>query len=251
MTLDPLISEFDATERALARAVRDDHGRDSCASLLRRSADLLDLIETYQPRNATERRDKAFFFLRRGLSGSGLTASGRDIDIALALSAVPPDGKDAPLVPAAANAPAVMSSQTVIDYVRASRERVSLIDQEYRYVATSEANARRYNTRPVRMTGLHLVEIIGRERFEGRTRARIDACLAGEPQEYYHRDGDDADPRIQRCQMKPITLSGLGPMVVVYMRDVTDVVMGKVALEPLVPASHLGDADSTGETAPG
>lgn len=248
MTLDLLISEFDACERALARSVRDASESRTSAALLKRSADLLDRIERHVPQTPAERRDKAFFFLRRGMSGAGITAHGRDIDIALALSALPSDVADAPdpSDPGQAAGAAPGSGEGLINYVSASPERVSLIDSDYRYVATSAANARYHGTRPVRMIGLHLSDVIGQDRFERRARPRMDACLAGEAQEYYHRSGTDANPRIQRCQMKPVDMPGLGPMALVYMRDVTEVVMGGIPLEPLLPDTHLDPSDETG-----
>lgn len=234
MKLDLLISEFHAAERALAQAVRAGRRLDETAALLKRSADILDRIEQFVPVTNEDRRDKAFFFLRRGLSGGGIAINDRDIDIALALSpgVEPPHSGISPRDRADEGGG---TGQDLIAYVRSSTERVSIIDQDFRYIATSDANAQYHGTRPVRMIGSRVSVVIGRERFDQRARARLIACFEGQAQEYYHRDGDEGDARILRCQMKPARLGPLGPVALVFVTDVTDDVAKGITAEPFLP----------------
>ncbi len=239
MDLDALISEYFLHERALSRSMNEDGSTRDRARFLRRCADLLEKIEQYAPKDARETKDKIYFFLNRAITRPGLTVDGRDINIALTLceGATYPQ-TDAPdrtgTVPAAPPAPNLRGyalSSGIINYVRRAPERVSLIDADYRYIATSSANAAYYNTQPVRMIGMHVADVIGEDRFLARAKKPIDACVRGEPQEYYHTVDKGPEPdRLIRYQMKPVYVPDHSPgyAVIVYVHDITNVLKGRI-----------------------
>ncbi len=191
------------------------------ANLLRLCADRLDEIETNTPADAHEARDQAFFFLSRGLENVALPVGRRHIDLALMLSRRHFD-VDSPEQPDLQPTQGRHGSGSIVAYVTLAPERVSLIDRDYRYVATSAPNADFYRTRSIRLVGTHLAKVIGRQRFEGRARRRLDKCFAGAPQDYWHTIEAPEGGRVMSCQMKPVRLeTGEIEGAIVYMRDVT------------------------------
>ncbi len=241
MVLDSLISEYFLLETALTRSMAVDGSTRDRVRFLRGCADMLEKIEQYTPTDSREAKDKVFFFLNRAITRPGLTVDGRDLNIALALcdssSYHPPpvaERNGAGLQPRAPILRDPDLTLGIIGYVRRSRERVSLIDADYRYIATSRPNADFYGTRPARMIGVHLADMIGQSRFLARAKQHIDACANGEPQEYYHSGSDrEGTDRVYRCQMKPVELpdaSG-GCAVMIYMHDVTETIPTRI--EPL------------------
>lgn len=220
-TLSELVSQFRFHERRLRESVDKGLPATDCAEALRRCADALDRIETHAPLSPQEARDQVYFFLRRGMERSTIRISNRDLDIALALAArtyadAPPTRRPgAGMWPG----PHIVS---VAEYVAASVERVSLIDTEFRYVATSCANADFYGSRPIRFVGAHVGEFIGRARFEQRGKRNLENCFKGIPKSYFHSIDLGDTRRIMSCQMKAVRReTGEIEGAVVYMRDVT------------------------------
>lgn len=112
---------------------------------------------------------------------------------------------------------------TIADYVAFSEGRVSLIDTNYIYIATSEENARFYGRRQVGIMGQHIVDLIGETRFHTRAKPRLDECFAGNQQSYHHALNCNGEARVMRCDMKPVNSSQgtiLGALV--YITDVTE-----------------------------
>lgn len=113
---------------------------------------------------------------------------------------------------------------SLAEYVTFAEGRVSLVDTDYRYTATSAANAAHFGLSQVHMMGAHLSDIIGEYRFKARMRPHIEACLQGQVQSYHFTEQDHGDtPLTLRCNMHPVR-GPEGPMigVLVYTDDVTD-----------------------------
>ncbi len=229
-TFSKLASDYRFSESLLREALLKGRPPAECARLLRECADALDRLETHAPTSPEEARDQVFFFLNRGIEGNTVHAGGREIDIALTLAAR--NFSDMPVqANAAEKAPDRSGNLAMTDYVAGSVERVSLIDTAFRYVATSRANADFYGTRPVRIVGSHVAQMIGSTRFETRAKAHLGACFDGVPQSYVHR----VDDRIMSCQMKPVRReSGEIDGALVYMLDVTQEFPALVGDAPLV-----------------
>ncbi len=220
-TLSALVSEFHFHERRLRASLEKGLPATVCAEALRRCADAMDRIETHSPQTPDEARDQVFFFLRRGMERSTVRIANREIDIALTLAAR--TYADAP-APSHARAglrpePHIVS---VAEYVAASVERASFIDTDFRYVATSRANADFYGSRPLRFAGAHVGEFIGRQRFEQRAKRNLEDCFRGTATSYFHSVDIGDARRIMSCQMKPVRReTGEIDGAIVYMRDVT------------------------------
>lgn len=240
MSLIALIADFRLLENQLRFHLETQSDARERVSLLRQCADCLDRIERYVPRDAVEARDQVYFFLSRAMENSDTHIGHRDVDLALTLSARLFDMGElaaAPL-PFEKN----ISSGGLVDYVVQSPERVSLIGHDYTYVATSEANAAYYGSRPVRIIGEHVGALIGSPRFEQRAKGRLDKCLSGISQEYLHQIETPAGNRTMSCQMKPVRLARHGvDAALVYMRDITEDLASFLA-EPRIPGMTEADA---------
>ncbi len=217
--LSTLLEDYRCVECDLVRAMTRRASDRTRAELLRRSAALLDAIERFEARSRQDLRDQAFFFLQRAVSAGG-GRDGADLEIALSLSARAIEAeRTLPGLPLSApSAP----PPDLAAYVRASKDRVSLVGFDHRYLATSAPNAQFYRRSVERVEGCAVGDLIGRARFDSRARPNIDTCLAGRPREYYHGLGTGARARIMRCQMKPVRLADDRPAALIYMRDVTD-----------------------------
>ncbi|WP_138468276.1 PAS domain-containing protein [Poseidonocella sp. HB161398] len=111
---------------------------------------------------------------------------------------------------------------SVADYVAFARGRLSLIDTDYRFIATSEDTARHFGRQQISLMGLPLAEVIGSHRFETRARQRLDACFEGAPQSYHVALPEGGKAKIMRCDMRPVASCEGGVLgALVYMTDVT------------------------------
>lgn len=216
-----LVSEFQFLETQMRQSLATGRPPDESGRFLRLCADMLDRIESYVPETPDEARDQIFFFIKRGMRGCSLSVGERDIDIALTLSAR--NFSDMPRRASGLGGREFRpESASIIDYVCGSVERASFIDTGFRYVATSAGNAEFYGSRPVRIVGTHVAELIGSKRFETRGKPRLEAAFRGDPQCYLHSISHAGRTRIMSCQMKPVRRrTGEVDGAVVYLRDVT------------------------------
>ena len=229
MALDALISEYFLAESELRMSIEIDRASGRRANALRRAADRLDAIERHEPRSTAEARDKVFFFMVRAIKRPGVSVDGRDINLVLTLIGNPdcchssayaaPEPETEEAARAAQSGPDEGSS--LIRFVTTSRERVSLFDEDVRYIATSEVNAAFYGTRPVRLLGLHLADVIGDAMYRDLAAARFEAASRGEPQEYYYDIEVGGTTYRCRCGIKPVDLNDGRRGFLVFNRDVT------------------------------
>lgn len=81
-------------------------------------------------------------------------------------------------------------------------DRVAVITTDYRYLYSNPLNAERFSEKPIDLVGRHIVEFIGKQRFESRVKRHLDRCFSGEVVEY-----DYISPRrgnvATRCRMTP------------------------------------------------
>ncbi|MDU8943301.1 PAS domain-containing protein [Ovoidimarina sediminis] len=227
LALNALISGYYLCETDLRDASDADLPDHKRANLLRRAADALSRIERYEPRTHDEARDKVYFFMVRAITRPAMSVDGRDINLALALLGNPdmcrscvfsdqePDEEDD------LEETGGRLGRDLIHFVASSRDRVSLFDDELRYIATSRANAAFYGTRPAQLIGLQLSDVIGDRMCTELAVPRFDVARTGEPQEYYYDIQTDGVVRRCRCEIKPIELSGGRRVFLVFSRDVT------------------------------
>ena len=199
------------------------------AELLKSAANLMARIERHCPESVTEMHEMIAFFTRRATQFGNHDTAQRDMQIALGLM----DRYKTEWLPdkAVRRNSHIPSSGggRLASYVSQSSERLVAIAPDYRYLATSEANAAFNNTTQVGLLGRHLHDVVGPARFYQRAKTRLDACFSGHPQEYHYAlNVKDIGERIIRCQMKPL---GGGPpegryCSLMYMQDVTDIATG-------------------------
>ena len=236
MSLDALISQYFHLEDRLRRAMSTEASSSERAEGLRRLADTFEEIERYVPQTTSEQRDQVNFFLLRAIAGPGRALDGQNVGIAPNLSLrniarMPRLEARHRTRPSTAD----QRASELIEYVCGSDERVSLLDDRYRYVATSRPNATFYGSRPARMIGISIRKMAPGPDYFARMKVYLDACLAGEGQEYYYELQKDGSVRIMRCQMKPVRLRKDLRCVLIYTRDVTEEIahIHQNLLEPL------------------
>ena len=225
MTLEALISEYALAEAALRKSLEDQTAPRKRVNLLRLAADRLQVIEDYEPTSRQEARDKVYFFMMRAVTRPGISVDGRDINLVLTLTGHPDLGYRTVFSDDARDsrepAPSEGMGRDLIRFVTAARERVSLFDEDLHYIATSRPNAAIYGTRPVRMIGLHISDMIGYDEFARSAQRHFDAARLGEPQEYYYDRPSEKGTRRWRCGIKPIDIAGKRKVFLVFHRDVT------------------------------
>ncbi len=223
MSLDALISYYVLLDGTLRRSMSASGGAQIRANLLRKSADVLQRIEEYQPTSEQEARDQIYFFVSRAIARPGLSVSGRDIDIAVALTqSGEPQAEEDLTDPSPRSEPLRQDEISMISFVVQSKERVSLFDDQIHYIATSVPNAEFYGTRPARIVGVALADVVGEDMLSRVGRRQFEAARSGEPQEFYYPIDVVEERRVMRCQIKPMIL-GIGVRAfLVFHRDVTD-----------------------------
>lgn len=88
--------------------------------------------------------------------------------------------------------------------IEMSNLRISVIGRDMRYRYTSPANARFHGIAPEDFEGMHMRDLIGRERFEKRAKAYFERCFAGEDLSYcYYLDTEKHGRVLQECRMIP------------------------------------------------
>jgi diguanylate cyclase (GGDEF)-like protein/PAS domain S-box-containing protein len=109
------------------------------------------------------------------------------------------------------------------EIVRQIADRIALVGRDFIYRFANAANAAFYGMTPNEMIGVHVRDLIGAERFEGRARARFERCFAGESVEYEYAlsqtSGVDTYVRIRMDPYRDRTGQVTGALLV--LRDVT------------------------------
>ncbi len=110
------------------------------------------------------------------------------------------------------------------DLIPESNARVSLYNLDYRYEYTSLGNARFHGVDPSEFVNVHVVDIIGDQRFKKRAKQYYDRCFGGEHLNYsYFLDTDDQGERLMDCQLTPYRDSiGCVRGVFFAIEDITD-----------------------------
>ena len=82
------------------------------------------------------------------------------------------------------------ADEYVAELARKNAKRSVLVVNKAEGLEATTANADFYGTRPVRIVGSHVAQMIGATRFETRAKGHLGACFNGVPQSYVHRVDD-------------------------------------------------------------
>ncbi|MAA97882.1 MAG: hypothetical protein CMN86_06255 [Stappia sp.] len=109
------------------------------------------------------------------------------------------------------------------EIVRQTADRIALVGRDFVYRFANAANAAFYGMTPSEMVGVHVRDLIGGERFDGRARARFERCFAGESVEYEYEVRQTAGKSIfVRIRMDPYRdRSGEITGALLVLRDVS------------------------------
>lgn len=100
-------------------------------------------------------------------------------------------------------------------------DEVVVVTRDYRYLYANAAHASAAAKKPIELVGKHVSEVIGEQRFEGRARAKLDRCLAGDALAYEYTLEERGGQRVD-CKMMPIRgAEGEVLGVLIVTRDVT------------------------------
>lgn len=224
MSIVTLIAEFNLLNVRLKSALTGDLDISEVADLVRACAAKQTEIEHFRPDNPREAHEQLQFLLARARDEAPTSRERSAVILATELL-----NRRAAAYPVRSEGLAgqgggtiVTREDSLISYVCNAVERLSLIGPDFRYVATSPANAAFYGWTQAAFVGRHLIDVIGVARFETRARARLERAFRGEPQEYTHPLEANGQARTMRCQIKPVRSVEAKPLgVLVYVRDVT------------------------------
>lgn len=235
MKLQRLINEFWQTDRELKHRI-DRYGEyEDLLPVDTKLTDLIGRIKDYEAQDISSLREKFTFFAgfikdsengtRHRFAFDALTEIlNRDLDERLFET----DRNQANSSGVIANKrtedemDSVFKTISVFDLVGQSRDRISIIDDEFRYVNTSPKNGDFYNRPPGEIIGKHVGEIIGENRFEGRAKRFLEKTLNGKRQHYFHDLEINGRQRIMSCLMLPLHEAGGGVCgSMVTMEDIT------------------------------
>ena len=97
-----------------------------------------------------------------------------------------------------------MPDEHAVAAIEMSNLRISVVGRDMRYRYTSPANARFHGMAIEDIEGMHMHDLIGRERFERRAKAYFERCFAGEDLSYcYYLDTEKHGQVLQECRMIP------------------------------------------------
>ncbi|MGQ3209609.1 PAS domain-containing protein [Shinella sp.] len=101
-------------------------------------------------------------------------------------------------------------------------DRVAVIATDYRYIYSNPLNAERLREKPIDLVGRHVVEFLGKKRFESRAKRQLDRCFAGEVIEYDYISARRGNA-LTRCRMTPC-LSAAGNVLgaILVLQDVVE-----------------------------
>lgn len=112
-------------------------------------------------------------------------------------------------------APEAGLSEVILDSLP---DRVAVVTRDYRYLYSNAANAKYLQNKPMDLVGRHIEEFIGRPRFDGRVREKLDCCFSGQIVDYIYKEKAGLDRlKSKRCRMSPVrTSSGevLGALII-------------------------------------
>jgi len=115
-----------------------------------------------------------------------------------------------------------LPDEHAVSAIEMSNLRISVIGRDMRYRYTSPANARFHDIPIEDFEGMHLRDLIGRDRFERRAKAYFERCLAGEDLSYcYYLNTQKHGQVLQECRMIPqygADREAIG--VIVMMREI-------------------------------
>lgn len=83
--------------------------------------------------------------------------------------------------------------------------RVAVLTPDYRYLYSNAVNASHLGEKALLLTGRHVRDFTGDERFENEVRGRLDRCFAGETIEYTRNSRSSETQGAVRCWMRPLT----------------------------------------------
>lgn len=106
--------------------------------------------------------------------------------------------------------------------IEMSNLRISVIGRDMRYRYTSPANARFHGMAIEDIEGMHMRDLIGRERYDRRAKAYFERCFAGEDLSYcYYLDTERHGRVLQECRMIPqYGPDGEATGAIVMMREI-------------------------------
>jgi len=230
MRLLRLIADFNLVQDRLAQSLVRDVTLETRVALTRRLAALMDSIERHDPESTDQLRTKVEFFLHRARR----SRSKRDLAIAMDLiarcgnellsdgpcqsrSTQPHEVLDRLMrrgVTLAQAAPRIIEQPS----------RVSLLDRDFRHRCTSRGNLEFHCCSRSRFDNLHMADLIGAERYLGRSRWHMQSAMSGRSSTYYYTlDVPCLGARVMQCTMRPWHLpSGEVSGLLVWVSDVTD-----------------------------
>lgn len=237
MNLAELIENFYATDAKLRDLLFHDCSNDQIRELDQLTQSQLNTVKEYKPKNIEELKAKFRFFIRKLTSDS--TEISDSFSIQSLVHMLDQDFTTSGILPAKPDSTqdTISSDEnkfkllSAYDLVSKSHDRISIIDTDYKYVNTSDKNCKFYDKASNYLIGKHVIDIIGKERFENRAKHFFKKCFAGQKQEYFHSLEINGNERIMSCQMSPlynVEASVFGTMVT--MSDVTKLVVKQNAV---------------------
>ncbi|WP_375263073.1 hypothetical protein [Palleronia sp.] len=196
-----LVSSFRSVDAQLREAIRTDEHTRTHARLLRRSAELLDRIETYQPTCREELEEIADHYARRRVEGAAIGAraaarfadalrrSGGESLPSRAYSTTRGTTVPDPL-------PAQIEGEDLAQLIVHCRGRLSAIGRDSRFIAVSSAEAAESRMRPSQVLGCRLHDLVECGAVQTRECRALALALGGRPQCHTLREDGAAFRRV-------------------------------------------------------
>ena len=196
-----LLSSFRCVDAQLREAVRTDEQTRLHARLLRRSAQLLDKIETYQPTCRQELEEIFDHYARRRVEGAAtdVRATARLTEMLRRAG-----GHFAPTQASATfrstdvpePLPQRIEAEDLAMLILRCRGRLSVIGRDCRVIAVSRDEAAAHGMRPSQVLGCSLSEWLGCGSAQTNERRALSLALADRPQRRTLRDSEGRPVRI-------------------------------------------------------
>lgn len=209
MTLKDLLKEHENCREQLITAINGDAEQQTIQAIDARLAASIKAIENLQLHNPQDIVKQIRFFLRQSENDDEWEAASASLKSVDTLVSRYVGERQTGL-----GADKYISSKLTIaigghDYsskemIQPTQARVSLFNTEFRYQFTSIGNAKFYGTTPSDFVGKHVLDVIGKQRFAQRAKARFESCFSGTEQRYFHFLPDKGDgERLMDCHMAP------------------------------------------------